>query len=104
VDLVQVDLAAQVVQAVLVDLAAQVVQAEIVPVASVDLVPQEPVVVLLVPVLQVEHQVERLAADQVDARTQREVVATQQAHSENPVADLLRVASQSAPSVKSSTT
>jgi hypothetical protein len=98
------------------DLAEQGVQAEIVPVVSVDLVQQEPVVVsvdlvqqepvgvLLVPALQVELLVEHLAADQVDVRTQLAVVATQLAHSENQAADLLRVASQSALSVKSSTT
>jgi hypothetical protein len=104
VDLVQVDLAAQVVQAVLVDKVEQVALVAIVPVALVDLVQQEPVVVSLVPVHQVELQVEHLAADQVDVRTQLVVVATQQAHSENPEAGLLRVASQSALSAKSSTT
>jgi hypothetical protein len=98
------DLAAQVVQAVLVDKVEQVVPVAIVPVALVDLVQQEPVVVSLVPVHQVELQVEHLAADQVDVRTQLVVVATRQAHSENPEAGLPRVASQSALSVKSSTT
>jgi hypothetical protein len=101
---VQADLAAQVVQAVLVDKVEQVALAEIVQAVLVDLVQQEPVVVLLVPVHQVELQAEHLAADQVDVRTQLAVVATQQAHLENPEAGLLRVASQSAPSVKSSTT
>jgi hypothetical protein len=79
------------------------VQVEIVPAASVDLV-QQVLVASLVPAHQVAHQVERQGAGQVDGQTQQVVVATQQAHSENPVAGLLRVASQSAPSVKSSTT
>jgi G3E family GTPase len=116
--LVQVDQVAQAVLApsVQVGLAAQVAQAEIVLVVLVDLVPQEPVVVLvdlvrqaqaavlLVLVHQVELQAQPLAADQVDVRTQLAVVATQQAHLESQVADHLRVASQSVPSVKSSTT
>jgi hypothetical protein len=89
---VQADLAAQVVQAVLVDKVEQVALVAIVQVALVE------------PVHQVELQVEHLAADQVDVRTQLAVVATQPAHLENPEAGLLRVASQSAPSVKSSTT
>jgi hypothetical protein len=80
------------------------VQVEIVPAALVDLVQQVLVVASLVPAHQVALQVEHLAADQVDVRTQLAVVATQPAHLENPEAGLLRVASQSAPSVKSSTT
>jgi hypothetical protein len=94
-----VDRVEQVVPVALVDRVEQVV-----PVALVDLVQQEPVVGLLVQVHQVALQVEHQVADQVDVRTQLAVVATQQAHSENPAAGLLRVASQSVLSVKNSTT
>jgi hypothetical protein len=91
----------QVVQVEIVPVAlADNVQVEIVLVVLVDLVQQVLVVASLVPALQVEHQ----AAGQVDDQTQQVVVATQQAHSENLVADLRRVVSQSVQSVKSSTT
>jgi hypothetical protein len=96
----------QVVQAQIVPVAlvGKVVQAEIVPVALVDRVQLVPVAVLLVPEHQVEHQVEHLAAGRAGVQIQPAAAATQQAHLENQVADLLRVASQSGPSVKSLTT
>jgi hypothetical protein len=92
----------QVVQAQIVPVAlvGKVVQAQIVPVALVDRVQLVPVAVLLVP----EHQVEHLAAGRAGVQIQPAAAATQQAHLENQVADLLRVASQSGPSVKSLTT
>jgi hypothetical protein len=62
------------------------------------------VVVLQVQVHQVEHQVAHQAADQVVDRIQPVAAAILQELSENLVADLPRVASQSVPSVKSSTT
>ena len=102
-DNVQVDLV-QVAQVEIVQVAladnVQVDQAEIVQVALVDLVQQEPVVDLPVPAHQVAHQV----ADQVADQIQLEVVVTQPVHLENLVAGLQRVVSQSAQSVKSSTT
>lgn len=107
---VQVDLVAnvqadQVAQAeiVQVDLVDHV-QVEIGQAALVDLVQRALVVDSLVRVRQGQHQVVRRVADQVVAQIQQVAVATQQAHLENQAADHQRVASQSAPSVKSSTT
>jgi hypothetical protein len=101
VDRVQVD---QVVQADLVAKVDQVVQAEIVQADLVDLVRQAQVAVLLVPAHQVELQVAHRAEDQAVVLTQLVVVETQPVHLVNQVAVLQRVESQSAQSVKSSTT
>ena len=100
-DHVQAD---QVVQADLVAKADQVVQAEIVQVDLAVLVRRVPVVDSQVPALQVEHQVEHQAADQVVVLTQLVVVVTQLAPLVNQVVGLHRVVSQSAQSVKRSTT
>ena len=105
-DHVQAD---QVVQADLVAKADQVVQAEIVQAEIVQadlavLVRRVPVVDSQVPALQVEHQAGHQAADQVVVLTQLVVVVTQLAPLVNQVVGLQRVVSQSAQSVKSSTT
>jgi hypothetical protein len=68
------------------------------------LVQREPVVVLLVLAHQVAYQVAPQEVVRVGVRIQLVAGATPQAHLESQVADHLRVASQSAPSVKSSTT
>jgi hypothetical protein len=100
---VQVD---QVVQVAIVqaDLVDQVVQVAIVQADLVDHVRQVLVADSLVRVRQAQLQAARQVADQVVVRIQQADVATQRAHLENQAADLPRVASQSAPSVKSSTT
>jgi len=85
---------------VLVDL----VQPEIVRVVLVDLVQAVPVVVSQVQVHQVELQVERQVEDQVVGRIQPVAGAILQELSENLVVARQRVVSQSAQSVKSSTT
>jgi hypothetical protein len=97
-DNVQADQVVQpaIVPVVLVDL----VQVEIVPVALADLVQPVPVVGSQVQV----HQVERQVAHQVVDRIQPVAAAILQALSENLVVVHQRVVSQSAQSVKSSTT
>jgi acetone carboxylase gamma subunit len=80
------------------------VQVAIDQVDLVDHVRQVPVADSLARVRQAQHQVVRREAGQVVAQIQQAVVATQRAHLENQAADLPRVASQSAPSAKSSTT
>ena len=82
------------------DLAAQAVQVGIVPGVLADLVQQVQVVGSLVRALQVEHRAE----DQVDVQIQLVVVETQLVHWVNLVAGHQRGVSQSAQSVKSSTT
>jgi hypothetical protein len=82
----------------------QVVQPEIVQVVLADLVQPVPVVVSQVQVHQVERQVAHQAADQVVDRIQPVAAAILQELSENLVAVHQRVVSQSAQSVKSSTT
>jgi len=101
-DNVQAD---QVVQPEIVPVAlADLVQVEIVPVALADLVQPVPVVGSQVQVHQVERQVAHQAADQVVDRIQLVAAAILQELSENLVAVHQRVVSQSAQSVKSSTT
>jgi len=101
-DNVQAD---QVVQPAIVPVAlAALVQPEIVPVVLAVLVQPEQVVVSQVQVHQVERQVAHQAADQVVDRIQPVAAAILQELSENLVAVHQRVASQSAQSVKSSTT
>jgi hypothetical protein len=105
-DLVQVDLAALVVQAEIAQVAlADLVQAEIAQVALADLVQPVQVVASQVLVHQVELQGPALqAVDQEVVRIQLVVVETRREHLVNQAVDLQRVASQSVQSVKSSTT
>ena len=104
-DLVQADLVEQVVQVEIVqaDLAdldlVEIVQADL-----ADLGQAVQVVASQARVHQVELRVERQAADHVVVRIQQVVVETPQVHLVNLAADLQRVASLSAQSVKSSTT
>jgi hypothetical protein len=99
---VQVD---QVVQVAIVQVVSVAhVQVEIAQVDLVDHVRQVLVADSLVRVRQAQLQVALRVEGQVVVRIQQAAVATQQAHLENQVADLPRVASQSVPSVKSSTT
>ena len=101
-DNVQAD---QVVQPAIVPVVlADLVQVEIVPVALVDLVQPVPVVGSQVQVHQVERQVAHQVADQVVDRIQPVAAAILQELSENLVVVHQRVVSQSAQSVKSSTT